>query len=175
MTSSCGNNSILDCWMEIPCDGYLPFLDSQSRYRCSYSSSVLKTNMPSGYVSSTAYCRYHIHQSPMETVCHTWIGKLWSTKSVLLWRLCETWWRHQMETFSALLAICARNSPIPVNSPHKGQWRGAFMFSLICVWINGWGNDREAGDLRRNRAYYDVIVMVKISDICMLILLIAMR
>ena len=26
----------------------------------------------------------------------------------------------------------------PVNSPHKGQWRGALMFSLICVWINDW-------------------------------------
>ena len=25
----------------------------------------------------------------------------------------------------------------PVNSPHKGQWRGALMFSLICAWING--------------------------------------
>ena len=37
----------------------------------------------------------------------------------------------------------------PVNSPHKGQWRGALMFSLICVWINAWVNNREAGDLRR--------------------------
>ena len=26
-----------------------------------------------------------------------------------------TWWRHQMETFSALLAICAGNSPVPVE------------------------------------------------------------
>ena len=43
--------------------------------------------------------------------------------------------------------------------PHKGQWRGAWMFSLICVWINGWVNNREAGDLRRYRAHYDVIVM----------------
>ena len=34
----------------------------------------------------------------------------------------------------------------PVNSPHKGQWRGALMFSLICVWINDWVNNREAGD-----------------------------
>ena len=25
----------------------------------------------------------------------------------------KTWWRHQMETFSALLAICAGNSPVP--------------------------------------------------------------
>ena len=60
-----------------------------------------------------------------------------------------SWWRHQIETFSALLAICAGNSPVPVNSLHKGQWRGALMFSLICVWINGWANNREAGDLRR--------------------------
>ena len=47
----------------------------------------------------------------------------------------------------------------PVNSPHKGQWRGALIFSLICVWINGWVNNREAGDLRRYRAHSDVIVM----------------
>ena len=47
----------------------------------------------------------------------------------------------------------------PVNSPHKGQWRGAFMFSLICAWINRWVNNREAGDLRRYFAHYDVIVM----------------
>ena len=43
----------------------------------------------------------------------------------------------------------------PVNSPRKGQWRGA----MICVWINGRLNNREAGDLRRYRAHYDVIVM----------------
>ena len=47
----------------------------------------------------------------------------------------------------------------PVNSPHKGQWRGGLMFSLICTRINGWVSNREAGDLRRHRAYYDVIVM----------------
>ena len=47
----------------------------------------------------------------------------------------------------------------PVNSQHKGQWRGALMFSLICVWINGWVNNREAGDLRRFLTHYDVIVM----------------
>ena len=33
------------------------------------------------------------------------------------------------------------------------------MFSLICVWINGWVNNREAGDLRRYRRHDDVIVM----------------
>ena len=49
----------------------------------------------------------------------------------------------------------------PVNSPHKDQWRGALMFSLSCVWINYWANNREAGDLRRYRAHYNVIVMSK--------------
>ena len=46
-----------------------------------------------------------------------------------------------------------------VNSLHKGQWRGALIFSLICVWINDWVNNGEAGDLRRHRAHYDVTVM----------------
>ena len=64
-----------------------------------------------------------------------------------------------METFSALLALCAGNSPVPVNSPHKGQWRGALIFSLICARINDWVNYHEAGDLRRHRGHYDVSVM----------------
>ena len=53
----------------------------------------------------------------------------------------------------------------PVNSPHKGQWRGALMFSLICAWINAWVNNREAGDLRRNRAHYDVSVIVSVLSL----------
>ena len=48
----------------------------------------------------------------------------------------------------------------PVNSPHKGQWRGALMFPLIWAWINGWVNNGEAGDLRRHRAHYDITVMI---------------
>ena len=33
------------------------------------------------------------------------------------------------------------------------------MFSLICAWINGWIDNREAGDLRRHSTHYDVTVM----------------
>ena len=54
----------------------------------------------------------------------------------------------------------------PVNSPHKGRWRRALMFSLICTRINSWVNNGEAGELRRHRAHRDVIVMVaKISAV----------
>ena len=47
-----------------------------------------------------------------------------------------------------------------VNSPHKGQWRGALMFSLICTWTNEWVSNRGAVDLIRHRAHYDVAVMI---------------
>ena len=61
-----------------------------------------------------------------------------------------------MEKFSALLAIWSGNSP---GTGDKGQWRAALMFSLICVRINGWVNNGEVGDLRRNRAHYNVSII----------------
>ena len=64
-----------------------------------------------------------------------------------------------METFFALLASTRHRSP--VNSPHKGQWRGALMFSLICPWTNRWVNNPNADDLRRYHAHYDVSVIYR--------------
>ena len=69
-------------------------------------------------------------------------------------------WKH----FPHYWPFVRGNSPFtgsPVNSPHKGQWRGALIFSLICGWINGWVNEREAGYLRCRPAHYDVTVMKK--------------
>ena len=53
----------------------------------------------------------------------------------------------------------------PVNSPHRGRWRRALMFSLICAWINAWVNNRAAGDLRSHRAHYDATVMISSSSL----------
>ena len=64
------------------------------------------------------------------------------------------WWRHQMEN-SALLG----NPPFTGGSPHKGRRCRALMFTLICAWTNDWANNRDAVDLRRHRANYDVAVM----------------
>ena len=66
-------------------------------------------------------------------------------------------WKH----FPRYWPFVRRIHRSPVNSPHKGQWRGALMFSLICVWINDWVNNGEAGDLRRYRIHYDVTVMFR--------------
>ena len=80
----------------------------------------------------------------------------------------SSWWRHQMETFSALLALCAGNSPLTSGfHSQRPATRSFDFFSLICAWINSWVNNREVGDLRRHRAHYDVIVMfVKVRFFC---------
>ena len=63
-----------------------------------------------------------------------------------------------METFPRCWSLVRGIHRSPMNSQHKGQWRGALVF-FICAWINDWVNNREAGDLRRHRAHYDVTVM----------------
>ena len=54
------------------------------------------------------------------------------------------WWRHQMETFSALLVICAGNSSVTGEFP--AQRTVTRIFDVFF-------------DLRRHRAHYDVTVM----------------
>ena len=64
-----------------------------------------------------------------------------------------------METFSALLAISAENSLVSGEFPAQRPVTRSFdiFFDLR---LNGWVNNREADDLRRYRAHYDVSVMM---------------
>ena len=71
-------------------------------------------------------------------------------------------WKH----FLRYWPFVRRIHRSPVNSPHKGQWRGALMFSVISTGINGWVNYREAGDFGRHRAHYDDIVMYTYFPCC---------
>ena len=57
----------------------------------------------------------------------------------------------------------------PVNSPHKGQRRGALMFFLICAWTNGWVNNHDADDLRCHDAHCDITVMKPLTVPCLAI------
>ena len=74
------------------------------------------------------------------------------------------WWRHQMETFSALLALCAGNSPVTGELPAQRPVTRSFNVISICTRINGWVNNREAGDLRRHHTHYDVTVKAQCKD-----------
>ena len=76
-----------------------------------------------------------------------------------IWKCHQSWWRHPMEHFPHYWPFVRGIHRSLVNSPHKGQWCGTLMFSLICVWINACVNNCEAGDLRRHRAHYHVTVM----------------
>ena len=67
---------------------------------------------------------------------------------------------HNVNACENCIMTSSNGNIFPVNSPHKGQWRRALMFSLICSWINGWVKNGKAGDLIRQCAHYDVIVMV---------------
>ena len=99
---------------------------------------------------------------------HGKINTCYDTRQLKHWKQRDkAWCRHQMEIFSASLTFVRGIHRSPVNSPHKGQWHGALMFSLIGARTNGWANNRDAGDLIRHRAHYNVTVMSKKAMGCM--------
>ena len=64
--------------------------------------------------SKAAYCDWHRYGN----VCFVAVGRrLWVGYFLKTVHSYTTWWRHQMETFSALLAICAGNSPVTGEFP----------------------------------------------------------
>ena len=90
------------------------------------------------------------HTSPSRSSCVVSFVNIREHNDVINWKLFLRYWPFVRGI---------RRSP--VNSAYKGQWCGGLMFSLVYVWINGWVNNREAGDLRRYRVHYDVTVMRK--------------
>ena len=78
------------------------------------------------------------------------------------------WWRHQMETFSALLTLCLGNSLVT-----KGQWRGLWFFFYLSLnkplskQLWGWWFEMPSRSLWRhcngvfhqNRPYLHVLVV----------------
>ena len=83
----------------------------------------------------------------------------WLHRRLSWWQPKMPWWLNQMEIFSALLALCAGNSPVTGEFPSQRPVTRSIDVSLICAWINGWVTNREAGDSRRYRAHYGVTLM----------------
>ena len=79
-------------------------------------------------------------------------------------RMLSSWWRHQMETLSALLVLCVGNSPVTGEFPSQKPLTRSFDIFFDLRLKNRWVNKRGAGDLRRHRAHYDVIVMFRLMD-----------
>ena len=103
------------------------------------------------------------------------ISKIYSGQNMLFHQLltCESWgrchvleiyiyiwWRHQIESFSALLDLCAGNSTVTGEFLSLRSVTRSFHVCLIWALTNGWADNRDGGDLRRYRAYYDSIMMI---------------
>ena len=114
-----------------------------------------------------------LHSSAYSTLCDRirwWLAlpmrshdlfsntKLYSILITIKTQSTNSWWRHQMETFSALLTICAGNSPVPGEFPAQRPVMRSFDV-LFDLRLNKPLSKREAGDLSCHRAHYDVIVM----------------
>ena len=121
-------------------------------------------------IDGKGVCTIYPHWQKLQIIITKWFWALtiyldFSCSIIMTWeRLPNFWplwhddvikWKHFPRNWPFVREIHRS----PVNFPHKGQWRGALMFSLIYAWINGWINNREAGDLRRQHGHYDVIVM----------------
>ena len=68
-----------------------------------------------------------------------------------------SWWRHQWKHFPRYWPFVVN---IPLTKPSDTElWCFLWSAPVEYGWGDGWVNNREAGDLRRHRAHYDVIVM----------------
>ena len=75
------------------------------------------------------------------------------------------WWRHQMETFSALLVLCERNPPVTGVFPSQRPVTRSFGVFFDVRMNNGWANNWDVDDLRRHRTHYDVTVILFLPPI----------
>ena len=69
------------------------------------------------------------------------------------------WWRHQMETFPALLTLCAGNSPMTGELPAQRSVTRSFDVFFDLHLNKRLSKQSQAGDLRRNGTHYDITVM----------------
>ena len=57
------------------------------------------------------------------------------------------------------MALWAGNSLVTCEFPTQMPVTQSFDV-FFCTWIDGWINIGDAGDFRRHRAHYDLIVMI---------------
>ena len=101
MKDTRARESAANCYMMTSSNGNIfrvtgPLCGEFTGHRVHYEVTVVKASM------------MHSYHKP------NWEMKYYPCR---FWKDVKTWWRHQMETFSALLAICAGNSPVPGEFP----------------------------------------------------------
>ena len=82
------------------------------------------------------------------------------------WFVIMSWWRHQMETFSALLALCAGNSPVSGEFPAQRPVTRSFdvFFDLrlnkrLSKQSWGWWFETPSSSLWRHYHVVEIVTM----------------
>ena len=143
-----------------------------------YHMKQWKTCMTCFFQNAILYIAWQSQVQDIDVTMHSWrtlqTSLSWIVMQCFLWVL----WRRMVLLHDDIIKWkqFPRYWPFVrgihrVNSPHKGQWRGALMFSLICARKYGWVNNREAGDLWHHGAHYDVTVKIKCLTVYATILL----
>ena len=84
------------------------------------------------FLSTHAYVSYSDSANCRFQICIPYV--LHTYRQIALWLSTYTWWRHQMETFSALLALCAGNSPVTGDFPaQRPVTRSFHVFFHLCL------------------------------------------
>ena len=127
------------------------------------------THMPPVSYALTSRRGVQIYSGPVRSVQSVLKSLMFISKEFLVW-FPIVGWRALFEYFHDDVIKCKQFRchwalvrgihRSPVNSPLKGQCRGAVIFSLIHAWINGCVNNRDPSDLRRHRDHYDVTVIL---------------
>ena len=119
-----------------------------------YSTSI--TNQPTNQPRKTSTSKLHV-----SGLC-AGISPVWQHTHLHLNSTWLSWWRHQMETFSALLAICARNSPVTGEFPAQRPVTRSFdvFFDLrlnkrLSKQSRGWWLDTPSRPLWRHSNGYE--------------------
>ena len=67
--------------------------------------------IPSFILIQAGYCMWQYYHKVPQVISH---------REMQLRGMCISWWRHQMETFSALLVLFEGNSPVTGEFPSQG-------------------------------------------------------
>ena len=132
----------LDCWEEVSVKFESEFYHFHSR-KCIWRCQLPKWR---------PFCPGGDESIPQHKENLIWV-RSWNCSCLV------TWFCYQLKHFPHHWHFVQGIHCPLVNSPHKGQWCGALIFSLIYAWTNSWINNWDAGDLRHHCAHYDVIIM----------------
>ena len=112
---------------------------------CSWHTYLSPDNGTSLALNRDMTLSYDSYKKMIETI---WKPVALSHDDIIKWKHFLCYWPFVSGIHQSL-----------VDSPHKGQWHGALIFSLVCIWRNSWVNNQDAGDLKCSHAHYDIIVI----------------